>query len=103
MLICVCSAVAGSSVQARRHDCLADGDVGHSDQFSEPERVEFPFEQPMDADTLVDRITSISFIAGLPPEQRAGVECRLRDIAAPLGAQFLYPYVTHVHTCHKLS
>jgi hypothetical protein len=38
MLICVCSAVAGSSVQARRHDCLADGDVGHSDQFSEHRR-----------------------------------------------------------------
>jgi SAM-dependent methyltransferase len=74
-----------------------------TDLFTEPERVEFSFEQPMTADTLVDRMLSISFVAALPAADRAEVEARLRAVAAPLGPQFAFPYSTHVYTCRTPS
>jgi SAM-dependent methyltransferase len=74
-----------------------------TDLFTEPELTDFPFEQPMDADTLVDRMLSISYVAALPTTERSEVEARLRTIAAPLGPQFAFPYRTHVYVCRTRS
>jgi hypothetical protein len=57
----------------------------------------------MDADTLVDRMLSISYVAALPAGDRADVEARFRAIAAPLGPEFAMPYRTHVYTCQTRS
>jgi SAM-dependent methyltransferase len=44
-----------------------------------------PHEQALDADGLVDRVLSISFVAGLPEAERREIEARVRALA-PSGA-----------------
>src|SRR5207247_5677471 len=50
----------------------------------------------MDADGLVDRVASTSFIADLPPPDRAAVLDQARAIAADLPPTFPFPYTTEV-------
>jgi SAM-dependent methyltransferase len=59
------------------------------------ERV-FPHVQLLDADGLVARAASVSFIAQLPDEERADLFERIRALA-PSGT-FEFPYVTKVFT-----
>ena len=57
--------------------------------FELADRTEMASEQTLDADGLVDRVLSISFIAALDDQERAQVEARLRALAEgglePLG------------------
>jgi SAM-dependent methyltransferase len=73
-----------------------------TDLFTPLRKLEFPYEQPMTVDGLVDRVLSISFMAALPPDERARVAHRLRELVAAepdLAARpsFLLPYRTDVY------
>ncbi len=59
----------------------------------------FDNAQMLDADGLADRVASVSYIASLPDEQRAGVIAAARELAADGPARI--PYRTEVHVCRR--
>lgn len=61
----------------------------------------FPYRQEMDADGLVDRVTSISFIALLPEDEKAAVVDRVRALVADKPGYFDLPYLTDVYWCTR--
>jgi SAM-dependent methyltransferase len=62
--------------------------------FGPFERRDSSFRQQMDADLLVARVLSTSYLATLAPEARDDLAHRVRALVAPLGATFDLPYVT---------
>jgi SAM-dependent methyltransferase len=78
--------------------------VGHSvkaldesELFGPVERRTFPFLQQLDADGLVDRMASVSFVAAAAPDARAELERGLREIVAAEGGSVEFAYVTEVY------
>jgi ubiquinone/menaquinone biosynthesis C-methylase UbiE len=78
--------------------------VGHSvnaleesDLFGPVERRTFPFVQQLDADGVADRIASVSFVAAAPPEPRAELDRKLREIVAAKGGVVDFAYLTEVY------
>jgi SAM-dependent methyltransferase len=69
----------------------------HGPQFAPAERLESRFDQPMDADLLVARVLSTSYIARLPAAEQEALAVRVRALAATLGDAFDLPYVTHAY------
>ena len=67
--------------------------------FGDVEEREFVHSQTMDADGLVARTASVSFVAQLPDAECDALLERIRALA-PLGA-FEFPYVTKVFTCRR--
>ena len=67
--------------------------------FTDVEERTFPHVQLMDADGLVARAASVSFVARLPEDERAPLLERIRALA-PRGT-FEFPYVTKVFTGHS--
>jgi SAM-dependent methyltransferase len=65
--------------------------------FGPVETRSFRFSQQLDTDALVDRIASVSFVAAAPPERRAELEQKLRDVVAAAGGHVDFPYVTEVY------
>jgi SAM-dependent methyltransferase len=64
---------------------------------------QFPFEQELDADGLVDRVVSVSFIAQLPEPVRAGIADETRRIASRYGPPIVLRYVTRCYWSETLS
>ncbi len=71
--------------------------LAESPLFHSFEQRTFRFVQELDADALVGRIASISFVAGSTPEKRAELERKLRELAASRGGVVDFPYVTDVY------
>ena len=71
--------------------------LAESPLFHSFEQRTFRFIQKLDADALVGRIASISFVAGSTPEKRAELEGKLRELAARSGGVVDFPYVTDVY------
>lgn len=69
--------------------------------FTAPERYDTVYVQPMDADTLVDRVLSTSYLAALPAEDRADTAEQVRALVAPMGERFELPYVTVGWMIHR--
>jgi SAM-dependent methyltransferase len=69
--------------------------------FGPVEETTFRFEQRLDADTLVERVHSISVIAALPDHERRTVLERVRAAASGLEEPFAFPYVTEVFMCFR--
>jgi SAM-dependent methyltransferase len=65
-------------------------------RFGPLEGTEFPFEQRFDADGLVDRIASISYVALLPDDERATLLEQVRALGGRYEAPFSFPYVADV-------
>ena len=63
-------------------------------QFEPAARYDTTYRQPMDADTLVARVLSTSYLAVLPAAERARLADDVRALAEPLGPTFELPYVT---------
>jgi SAM-dependent methyltransferase len=70
-----------------------------SDRFERHERRAFRNVQLLDADGLVARAASISFVAGLDEPERAALLERIRALAPP--GEFEFPYVTKVFTARS--
>ena len=66
----------------------------HGPQFGPAERYDSGFAQPMDADTLVARVLSTSYLAVLSDADRAELATKVRALAEPLGDRFDLPYVS---------
>jgi SAM-dependent methyltransferase len=67
-----------------------------SELFGQLEQERFRFAQQLDADALVDRIASISFVAAAPVEQRHALTQQLRRLVAVRGGTIDFPYITDV-------
>jgi SAM-dependent methyltransferase len=65
--------------------------------FERTERVLFDYEQPVDEQSLVERVTSISFIASAPARVRAEVEERVREVARSAEPPLRLPYMTELY------
>jgi hypothetical protein len=57
----------------------------------------FGFVQELDADALVERIGSISFVAAASEDEQRRVERELRELVAENGGTVAFPYVTDVY------
>ncbi|TML03980.1 MAG: class I SAM-dependent methyltransferase [Actinobacteria bacterium] len=73
------------------------GTLAASDLFRPVEEAHFPFTQELDADGLVARIMSVSFVAAAPAGQRAELEGRLRELAWAHGGQVSLVYESSVY------
>lgn len=73
----------------------------HGPGFSPAERYDTTYRQPMDADTLVARVLSTSYLAVLAPAEQAALEERVRHLVEPLGATFELPYVSVAHVARR--
>jgi SAM-dependent methyltransferase len=61
--------------------------------FTPAEQFDSADAQPMDADLLVARVLSTSYLATLAPDERESLAARVRELAEPLGETFDLPYV----------
>lgn len=74
-----------------RESIAADG------RFAPAGELELPFEQRFDADGLVDRVGSISFVAALSDEERGRVLDRVRALALDAGQPLRLGYTTEAY------
>ncbi len=63
----------------------------------------FPYRQMVDRDGLLDRVSSISFIAALEPARRAAVLDDLAAVAAQESEPLALDYVTEVYVFERVS
>jgi SAM-dependent methyltransferase len=68
--------------------------LAESELFGPLEERRFKFVQEVDADTLAERIASVSFVAAAPPAARRDLDASLRRVAERLGGRVDFPYVT---------
>ena len=66
----------------------------HGPRFGPVERYDTTYLQPMDAETLVHRVLSTSYLARLPQAEQAELADRVRSLVAPLGDRFDLPYTS---------
>jgi SAM-dependent methyltransferase len=67
--------------------------------FTPLELAQFPYEHEVDAETMVARMSSISWIAVLPDEERLPLLAQIRALFDELPARFPVPYHTDVWWC----
>jgi SAM-dependent methyltransferase len=70
--------------------------LDETDLFTTTAKEEFPNIQTLDAESLVRRVASTSFIADLPAPDRDRVLDQVRAIAADLPDRFPFPYTTEI-------
>jgi SAM-dependent methyltransferase len=70
-----------------------------TDLFGSLEEAHVPMIQTLDRERLVDRMVSVSFVAGLPEAEREGVARSLRAVADRHPAPLELRYVTDVYWC----
>jgi SAM-dependent methyltransferase len=73
------------------------GILTESAEFERPEYAEFRHEQRFDADGLVERVASVSYVALLPERERAEFLAEVRELGERQAeSPFAFPYVTQV-------
>jgi SAM-dependent methyltransferase len=75
----------------------SSGRLAESELFGPLEERRFKFVHELDADALVGRIASISFVAAAPEAERRRIERELRELVAARGGVVDFPYVTDVY------
>ena len=76
--------------------------VEASGLFGRAQRRSFRHEQRLDADGLVDRIASVSFVAALPDARRREALREVRQLAASVGSPVRLAYVTEGYAYRRL-
>jgi SAM-dependent methyltransferase len=71
--------------------------LGDNTLFEGTDRLLFEHAQLLDEQGVVDRVTSISFIAAAPPRVRADVEARVRALVADAALPIRLPYMTELY------
>jgi SAM-dependent methyltransferase len=66
----------------------------HGPRFGPVDRYDTTYVQPMDPDTIVQRVLSTSYLARLPADEQAALAQQVRDLVAPLGPTFDLPYTS---------
>jgi len=64
--------------------------------FGPPEYAEFRHEQRFDPDGLVERVSSISYVALLEGQEREEFLAQVRELGERQGSPFSFPYVTKI-------
>lgn len=77
------------------------GLVAESGRFTPLQRRQLSYQQELDADTLVDRALSTSYIAARPAAENVELTASIRALVADFPARFELPYVTDVYWCHR--
>jgi ubiquinone/menaquinone biosynthesis C-methylase UbiE len=75
--------------------------VDRSERFTPARHAHFAYVQMLDADTLVERVESTSYLAAMTHDERAPYEARVRALVAEFSSPFALPYDTHVYWCSK--
>ena len=75
--------------------------LDRSARFTPARHARFPYVQMLDADTLVERVVSTSYLAALTDEERMPYEARVRALVSDFSSPFGLPYDTHVYWCSK--
>ena len=92
---------AGSTPRHRdmgwRRAINSDSRFGAIDEW----RIDNPF--PTDADGIIDRVLSTSFIAALPRDRQAEVGGEIRRIVEPLGEPLYFPYVSQLQAWRAIE
>ena len=70
--------------------------------FGPVEHQSFDHRQELDEDAFVERFTSVSFVAALPPRGRREFETKLRKRVADEPRPIVLPYATEVFVARKL-
>jgi SAM-dependent methyltransferase len=60
-----------------------------------------PYAQELDAETLVERVLSTSYIAARPAEENVELAAAVRSLVADFPERFPLPYVTDVFWCRR--
>ncbi len=68
--------------------------------FGPVQRYDTTYRQVLDAETLVARVLSTSYIAAQPADDRAALADRVRALVAAFDETFELPYVTVAYWCH---
>ncbi|HEV3495602.1 MAG TPA: methyltransferase domain-containing protein [Actinomycetes bacterium] len=71
--------------------------------FTPLEKQEYPFEHDVDAETMVERMASISWIAVLPDAERLPLLDRIRALLADMPERFPVPYHTELWWCRAIK
>ncbi|HYY02538.1 MAG TPA: class I SAM-dependent methyltransferase [Gaiellaceae bacterium] len=71
--------------------------------FSEVEIHSVPFAQELDADGVVDRVASISFVAGAPEAKRRELQEVLRTLVGARGGRVAFRYVTESYVTFSVG
>jgi ubiquinone/menaquinone biosynthesis C-methylase UbiE len=66
-------------------------------RFGVLERYETPFEDELDAQDLIDRVASISFVAAASHARRRELDNALRDVVAAAGGRVAFRYRTEAY------
>jgi len=74
-----------------------------SELFTALEERSFSMGQELDAEGLVERAASISFVAALPDNERRPLLEEIRRLASTLPERFILPYRTTVYWCSRRS
>lgn len=77
------------------------GTIAASGLFAPAEQHEFEHAQDVDADLVVDRALSTSYVAAGSDETRSAVAAEVRAIVADLPPRFDFPHVTTMFTCRR--
>ena len=64
--------------------------------FGSPEHAEFRHEQRFDTDGLVERVSSISYVALLEGREREDFLAQVRELGERQRSPFVFPYVTQI-------
>lgn len=90
----------GNAPREYRHEWQAA--FSRNGQFGTLHRLRFAHQQRLDADGLIQRVASMSFIAVLPPADRERVFAQVRHLTASdpeLAGEFALPYRTDLYWC----
>ena len=74
-----------------------------SPSFERSERLLFEHAQEVDAQGVVDRVTSISFVASAPADVRADVASRVRALVADATPPIRLPYMTELYVAYAAA
>jgi SAM-dependent methyltransferase len=85
------------------HDSGWRDSIAADGRFAAAGETKVPFEQQFDADGLVDRVGSISFIAALEGEQRCRVLERVRALALDAGSPLVLGYSTEAYAFQRVA
>jgi SAM-dependent methyltransferase len=83
------------------HDSQWRESISADGRFAAAGEMEAPFEQLLDADGLVDRVDSISFIAALADDERKRVLARVRTLALDSGQPLRLGYTTEAYAYER--
>lgn len=75
--------------------------VAASDRFTPLQHRQLSYQQELDAETLVERALSTSYIAARPAAENVRLAEDIRALVAGFPPRFELPYLTDVHWCHR--